>query len=133
MIAEQVQGRSQRGDRRNDDELMEKYFAGEEISTEESTLALHEGIISGDIVPVYCGSAAKLWGIRALLDAIEGSFPRHTAKEKRNRDRERRRKAVSDRSRRRMLRIRVQNGIGSVRKADVLQGNVGHAPPRHDA
>ena len=52
----------------------------EEISTEESTLALHEGIISGDIVPVYCGSAAKLWGIRALLDAIEGSFPRHTAK-----------------------------------------------------
>lgn len=62
------------------DELMEKYFAGEEISTEESTLALHEGIISGDIVPVYCGSAAKLWGIRALLDAIEGSFPRHTAK-----------------------------------------------------
>ena len=62
------------------DELMVKYFAGEEISTEESTLALHEGIISGDIVPVYCGSAAKLWGIRALLDAIEGSFPRHTAK-----------------------------------------------------
>lgn len=62
------------------DELMEKYFAGEEITSEECKLAIHEGIISGDIVPVYCGSATNLWGIRAFLDAIEASFPRHTAK-----------------------------------------------------
>lgn len=62
------------------EELLEKYFSGEEITTEESENALHEGIISGDIVPVYCGSATNMWGVRALLDAIDASFPRHTAK-----------------------------------------------------
>lgn len=62
------------------DELMEKYFDGEEISGEEASIALHEGLIHGDIVPVYCGSAPNLWGIRNLMDAIVDSFPRHTAK-----------------------------------------------------
>lgn len=62
------------------EELLDKYFSGEEITLEESELALHEGIISGDIVPVYCGSATNMWGVRAMMDAIDGSFPRHTAK-----------------------------------------------------
>ena len=62
------------------DELMDKYFNGEEITREEATLALHEGIIAGTITPVYCGSAVKLWGIIAMLDAVAESFPRFTAK-----------------------------------------------------
>ena len=62
------------------DELMEKYFGGEEITYDEAVLAVHEGIISGDIVPVYCGSATKFWGIRMLMDQIADSFPRPTAK-----------------------------------------------------
>ncbi|MBQ8356668.1 MAG: elongation factor G [Clostridia bacterium] len=62
------------------DELMEKYFAGEEITREEATLALHEGIIAGTITPVYCGSATKMWGVIAMMDAIAESFPRFTAK-----------------------------------------------------
>ena len=62
------------------DELMEKYFAGEEITHEEAALALHEGIIAGTITPVYCGSATKMWGIIAMMDAIAESFPRFTAK-----------------------------------------------------
>ncbi len=42
--------------------LMEKYFAGEEITREEAVEAIHEGIINGGIVPVFCGSATKVWG-----------------------------------------------------------------------
>lgn len=62
------------------DEMMEKFFAGEKFSTEECALALHNGIITGSIVPVWCGSAVNMWGIYAMLDAIAESFPRHTAK-----------------------------------------------------
>lgn len=62
------------------EELLNKYFEGEEITRDEAYEALHNGIIDGSIVPVYCGSATNLWGVRALLDAIQESFPRHTAK-----------------------------------------------------
>lgn len=62
------------------DELMEKYFAGEEITYAEAVEAIHEGIIHGSIVPVLCGSATKLWGIETLMDTIAESFPRCTAK-----------------------------------------------------
>jgi len=62
------------------DELLDKFFNGEEISREESLEALHEGIIHGDIVPVFCGSAVKNWGIKTLLDTIAESFPRPTAR-----------------------------------------------------
>jgi elongation factor G len=62
------------------DELMEKFFEGESFTKEESVEALHNGIIEGTIVPVYCGSAIHLWGVVAMLDAIAGSFPRPTAR-----------------------------------------------------
>ncbi len=62
------------------DELMEKFFEGESFTKEESDEALHEGIIHGTIVPVYCGSATNLWGVVAMLNAIAQSFPRPTAR-----------------------------------------------------
>ena len=62
------------------DELMEKYFEGESFTKTEAVDALHEGIIHGSIVPVYCGSATNMWGVVAMLDAIAGSFPRPTAR-----------------------------------------------------
>ncbi len=62
------------------DELMEKFFDGELFTKEESVEALHEGIIHGTIVPVYCGSANHLWGVIAMLNAIAESFPRPTAR-----------------------------------------------------
>lgn len=62
------------------DELMTKYFDGEEFTKEEATNALHEGIIDGSITPVYCGAATRLWGVIAMMDSIAESFPRHTAK-----------------------------------------------------
>ncbi|MBR2019918.1 MAG: elongation factor G [Clostridia bacterium] len=63
-----------------DEELMMKYFEGEEITQMEAINAVHEGIIRGDIVPVFCGAATKLWGVWTMLDKITESFPRHTAK-----------------------------------------------------
>ena len=64
-----------------DEDLMAKYFEGEEIGHMEALNAVHEGIIHGDIVPVFCGAAINLWGVWTLLDKISSSFPRHTAKE----------------------------------------------------
>ncbi len=63
-----------------DEDLMMKYFEGEEITSMEAINAVHEGIIHGDIVPVFCGAATKLWGVWTMLDKITESFPRHTAK-----------------------------------------------------
>ena len=63
-----------------DEDLMMKYFEGEEITPMEALNAVHEGVIHGDIVPVLCGAATKLWGAWSLLDIIDESFPRHTAK-----------------------------------------------------
>ncbi len=62
------------------EELMEKFFEGEEISREEAVLAIHEGIIHGDIVPVFCGSTKNCWAVGNLLDTIADSFPRPTAR-----------------------------------------------------
>ncbi len=57
------------------EELMEKFFAGEEISREEAVKAIQVGFVRGDIAPVICGSAAKTWGIGVLMDHISDYFP----------------------------------------------------------
>ncbi|MBQ4071763.1 MAG: elongation factor G [Clostridia bacterium] len=62
------------------DELMDKFFNEEPISREEALEAIHLGIISGDIVPVFCGAALKNWGIKTFLDTIAESFPRPLAR-----------------------------------------------------
>ncbi|MBR6676118.1 MAG: elongation factor G [Clostridia bacterium] len=62
------------------DELMAKFFDGEVITSAEAIEALHQAIIVGDVVPVYCGSVPNMWGVRTLVTAIKGSFPRITAK-----------------------------------------------------
>ncbi|MBR5538309.1 MAG: elongation factor G [Clostridia bacterium] len=73
MLLESIAGTS--------DALMDKYFEDpESITREEAVEAIHEGIIHGGIVPVICGSAAKVWGIAPLLDLIADSFPRPTAR-----------------------------------------------------
>jgi len=58
-----------------DDDLMNKFFEGEEMTREEISGALQKGIIDGTIVPVYCGAATAMWGVVALLDTIRDSFP----------------------------------------------------------
>ncbi len=62
------------------EELMDKFFAGEIITYNEAINAVHDGIISGGIVPVFCGSATKMWGVTEVMDTIANSFPRPTAR-----------------------------------------------------
>jgi len=62
------------------DDLMDKFFNEEPITYNEAMNAVHDGIINGDIVPVFCGSATKMWGVTAVLDTIANSFPRPTAR-----------------------------------------------------
>ncbi len=57
------------------DEIMEKYLEGEELSPEEIREAIREATISFKIVPVLCGSAFKNKGIQPLLDAIIDYLP----------------------------------------------------------
>ncbi|WAM34570.1 elongation factor G [Caldicellulosiruptor morganii] len=59
----------------NDDELMEKYFAGEEISTEEICRGLKIGVSSRSVFPVMCGATSKNLGVKELLDAIIKLLP----------------------------------------------------------
>ena len=60
------------------DELMEKFFGGEEISEEEIRSALRVATIENVIVPVTCGTAFKNKGVQALLDAIVDYMPAPT-------------------------------------------------------
>jgi elongation factor G len=57
------------------DEIMEKYLEGKEISPEEIRKAVREATISFKIVPVLCGAAFKNKGIQPLLDAIIDYLP----------------------------------------------------------
>ena len=58
-----------------DDELMMKYLEGEPLTDEEIGEALRLGTKSGDVVPVFCGSAAQGAGINLLLDHIVSCAP----------------------------------------------------------
>lgn len=58
-----------------DEDLMEKYFAGETFSEEEVLKGLQVGIKSGEITPVFCGSAVNHAGIKLLMDAIVNYIP----------------------------------------------------------
>ena len=63
------------------EELMMKFFDDPASITQEETVeAIHEGIIHGEIVPVFCGAATKMWGVKSLLNTIVDSFPRPTAR-----------------------------------------------------
>ncbi|MDR2018815.1 MAG: elongation factor G [Syntrophobacterales bacterium] len=58
-----------------DDEIMERYLNGEDISEEEIEKCLKEGIWTMKIAPVICGSASKNIGIPMLLDTVAKYFP----------------------------------------------------------
>ena len=58
-----------------EDELMTKYFDGEELTEEEIRTALRKGTIAGTIVPLLCGSAFKNKGVQLLLDAVVDYLP----------------------------------------------------------
>lgn len=59
----------------SDDELMEKYFSGEEFSEAELTRGVRLGVRNGEIRPVFSGSATHSVGIERLMDLIVKYFP----------------------------------------------------------
>ena len=61
-----------------DEELMDKYLEGEELSIEELKAALRKGTIAGDAIPCLCGSAYKNKGVQKLLDAVLEYMPAPT-------------------------------------------------------
>ena len=58
-----------------DDEMMEKYLSGEEITEEELKRCIRKGTVSSTFVPVLCGSAFKNKGVQPLLDAVIDFLP----------------------------------------------------------
>ncbi|MEC9015693.1 MAG: elongation factor G, partial [Gemmatimonadota bacterium] len=74
----------------HDDDLLEKYLSGEELTNDEFRHAIRAATIKGVLFPVFCGSAFKNKGVQALLDgvidylpspvdvpAIQGHLPQH--------------------------------------------------------
>ena len=58
-----------------DDELMEKYLEGEEISVEQIKKAIRTGVLKSEFFPVMCGDALSNKGIKPLLDAVIDYLP----------------------------------------------------------
>lgn len=58
-----------------DENLMDKYFAGEEFTTEEIHRGLRQGVIDGTLVPVICGSSYKNIGLHTTFDMIKEYMP----------------------------------------------------------
>jgi elongation factor G len=59
----------------HDDELMEKYLGGEELTEGEVRAAIRAATTSGALFPVFCGSAFKNKGVQALLDGVIDYLP----------------------------------------------------------
>lgn len=58
-----------------DEEAMEAYLEGEEPTMEKLKELIRKGTISGDFVPIFCGSAFKNKGVQPLLDAVVDFLP----------------------------------------------------------
>jgi elongation factor G len=58
-----------------DDELMEKYLGGEELTVEEIQAGIRQLTISSQAYPVMCGTAFKNKGIQPMLDAVVSYLP----------------------------------------------------------
>ena len=58
-----------------DDELMEKYLEGEEISEEEIIAAIRKGTVAMEVTPMVCGSSYKNKGVQPLLDSVCAFLP----------------------------------------------------------
>ena len=59
----------------SDDEIMEKFLEGEELSNEEILTVIKKGTSTNQLVPVLCGSTNKNVGVQTLLDAIVDYLP----------------------------------------------------------
>ena len=58
-----------------DDELMEKYLMGEELTAEEIIAGIRKATLANCMVPVCCGTSYRNKGVQKLLDAIVAYMP----------------------------------------------------------
>ncbi len=58
-----------------DDELMEKFLGGEELTNDEIVSALRTGTLSCSLTPVLCGTSYRNKGVQPLLDAVLAYLP----------------------------------------------------------
>ncbi|TWT02743.1 elongation factor G [Planococcus sp. CPCC 101016] len=58
-----------------DEDLMEKYLGGEEITKEELKAAIRKGTLDVEFYPVVCGTAFKNKGVQLMLDAVIDYLP----------------------------------------------------------
>jgi elongation factor G len=58
-----------------DESLLEKFFAGEEISEAEIKAAIRKSTIANDMTPVLCGTSYRNKGVQPLLDAVVDYMP----------------------------------------------------------
>ena len=59
----------------SDEELMEKYLGGEELTSVEIKRAIRAGTLANEFVPILCGSAFKNKGVQPMLDAVIDYLP----------------------------------------------------------
>ncbi|BBM36666.1 elongation factor G [Pseudoleptotrichia goodfellowii] len=57
------------------EELMDKYFNGEEFTTAEIHKGLREGVLNGNVIPVICGSTFKNIGLHTAFDMVRDYLP----------------------------------------------------------
>ena len=74
-IAEEYRGKLMEAISDLDEEVMESYLDGKDISIEKIKSTIRKGTTSLRLVPVLCGSAFKNKGIQALLDAVVDFMP----------------------------------------------------------
>jgi elongation factor G len=58
-----------------DDDILDKYLSGKELSIEEIKFCIRKGTVGLKFVPVMCGSAFKNKGVQTLLDAVVDYLP----------------------------------------------------------
>ncbi len=59
----------------SDDDFMEKYLGGEEVTEADIKRAIRKGTLAFDFVPILCGSAFKNKGVQPMLDAVVDFLP----------------------------------------------------------
>jgi elongation factor G len=59
----------------SDDDFMEKYLGGEEVTEADIKRAIRKGTLALDFVPILCGSAFKNKGVQPMLDAVVDFLP----------------------------------------------------------
>ena len=77
-LAEEWRGKLIEAAAEASEELMEKFFSGEELSEEEIKSALRKRVLNNEIILVTCGSAFKNKGVQAMLDAVVEYLPAPT-------------------------------------------------------